>query len=158
MNRKSHHKKTKIAHKTGFARIAMIALGLLCLIFGIIGLVMPVLPTTPFLLAASYLFMRSSDRLYEWLMNHPWLGPYIYNYLRYRAIEKRTKYFALFMLWLTMTIAISIVKPIGLKVMLFAIAIGVTIHVGSLKTLTEEDMTRYEAEKKKIGRITRYSF
>ncbi|MBP5516037.1 MAG: YbaN family protein [Bacteroidales bacterium] len=62
-------------------RLVLISLGLLCVGLGILGVVVPGLPTTPFLLLASWLFYRSSTRLQEWLLQS-WLGGYIRSYHR----------------------------------------------------------------------------
>ena len=62
-------------------RIIYIVLGLICVGLGALGVVVPGLPTTPFLLLASWLFYRSSPRLQEWLL-HSWLGTYIRSYRR----------------------------------------------------------------------------
>ena len=48
---------------------------------GALGVVVPGLPTTPFLLLASWLFYRSSPRLQQWLLAS-WLGKYIRSYHR----------------------------------------------------------------------------
>ena len=58
-----------------------ILLGLLAVGLGALGVVVPGLPTTPFLLLASWLFYRSSPRLQQWLLAS-WLGKYIRNYQR----------------------------------------------------------------------------
>ena len=55
--------------------------GLICVTFGALGVVVPGLPTTPFLLLASWLFYRSSPKLQQWLLNS-WLGKYIRSYHR----------------------------------------------------------------------------
>ena len=63
-------------------RIVYIISGLLCVGLGALGVVVPGLPTTPFLLLASWLFYRSSPRLQEWLLQS-WLGTYIRSYHRH---------------------------------------------------------------------------
>lgn len=60
-------------------RIIYIVLGFICVGLGALGVVVPGLPTTPFLLLASWLFYRSSPRLQEWLLQS-WLGTYIRSY------------------------------------------------------------------------------
>ena len=58
-----------------------ITLGLLAVGLGALGVVVPGLPTTPFLLLASWLFYRSSPKLQQWLLAS-WLGKYIRGYQR----------------------------------------------------------------------------
>lgn len=63
-------------------RIIYITIGLICVGLGVLGVIMPGLPTTPFLLLASWLFYRSSPRLQQWLLGS-WLGKYIRSYHRH---------------------------------------------------------------------------
>lgn len=58
-----------------------IGLGLLAVGLGALGVVVPGLPTTPFVLLASWLLYRSSPRLQQWLLAS-WLGKYIRGYQR----------------------------------------------------------------------------
>ena len=64
-----------------------IALGTLSLALGILGIFLPLLPTTPFLLLTAALYFKSSPRLYNWLLNHKHLGPYIRNFRENKAIH-----------------------------------------------------------------------
>ncbi|MDR2607836.1 MAG: YbaN family protein [Treponema sp.] len=59
------------------SKILFMAGGFLFLALGIAGVILPILPTTPFLLGAAFCFMKSSGRLYRWLMNHKYFGPRI---------------------------------------------------------------------------------
>lgn len=67
-----------------------ITLGALCVALGALGVVVPGLPTTPLLLAASWLFYRSSPRLQEWLLASR-LGVYIRTYHEQGGMRPRTK-------------------------------------------------------------------
>src|SRR5262245_21872145 len=60
---------------TSLRRGMFAALGVLCVALGIIGVFLPGLPTTEFIIAASYLFARSSPAAEAWLERHRWLGP-----------------------------------------------------------------------------------
>lgn len=105
----------------------------------IVGIIVPLLPTTPFLLLAAACFIRSSDRLYRWLISHKWLGPYIKNYREYRAVSRRTKIMTLLLLWGTLGYAaIEVTNVLAIRVLLLLVGGGVTGHVLRLKTLTPE--------------------
>ena len=73
--------------------------GIFALSLGIIGIVVPLLPTTPFLLLAAACFVRSSEKLYAWLLHHKWFGEYIRHYREHRAITLRAKIVILVLLW-----------------------------------------------------------
>lgn len=70
------------------------AFGLLALGLGVIGIAVPLLPTVPFLLLAAFCFARSSERLHNWLLAHPVLGPPIEAWNRSGAIARRAKFVA----------------------------------------------------------------
>jgi uncharacterized membrane protein YbaN (DUF454 family) len=116
----------------------LILAGSISLVLGIIGIVIPVLPTTPFLLLAAFCYLRSSKRLYYWMLNNRVFGPYLYNYLTYRAIKRSVKVVTLTILWLTLTISIVLVSNVYLRIFLVAVGIGVSIHVLSLRTLHKD--------------------
>ncbi len=71
-------------------RIVYISLGVLCVVLGTAGTVVPGLPTTPFLLLASWLFYRSSPRLRNKLLAS-WLGKYIRDYERNKGLTWQKK-------------------------------------------------------------------
>ncbi|MBQ8220154.1 MAG: YbaN family protein [Bacteroidaceae bacterium] len=115
-------------------KLLYLLLGTLSLILGIIGIFLPVLPTTPLLLLTAFCYYRGSSRMYDWLMSHPKLGPYIRNFREHRMIPRRVKAYILTMLWLSLLFCAYILHPIWLKCLMIAIAIGVTIHILSYKS------------------------
>ena len=56
-------------------RVALLALGWICVALGVVGMAIPGLPTTVFLIIALWAFSRSSHRFHDWLYAHPHLGP-----------------------------------------------------------------------------------
>lgn len=113
-----------------------ILFGSFALTLGIIGIFVPLLPTTPFLLLSAALYFRGSPRLYQWLLEHKHLGSYIRNFRESHAIPLRAKVFSLLMLWGTIGYCITFLLPqIAVKLLLGAIALAVTCHILSFKTL-----------------------
>ena len=110
-------------------------LGFLCVGFAVLGMFLPVLPTTPWLLLAAWLFYKGNPKMRIWLLNNKYLGPYIDNYIKYRAIPLKSKIISISMLWITILFSVYIVNPILLKILLLCIASGVTIHLLTIKTL-----------------------
>ncbi len=117
-------------------RILFIILGSLTLGLGVAGIFLPVLPTTPFLLLTAALWCRASPRLYGWLLNNRYLGGYIRNWREHRAIPLRAKIVSVVVLWATILLsAFLAVSSWWLRGILFVVAIGVTIHILSIRTL-----------------------
>ena len=117
-------------------KIILTILGCISLGLGILGAFLPVLPTTPLLLLASALFLRSNDRLYNWLMNHPKLGPYITNFMVHKSIPLRIKIVAISALWLTLLYcAIFVAEHWAFRLFFILLASAITAHILSYKTL-----------------------
>jgi uncharacterized membrane protein YbaN (DUF454 family) len=113
--------------------------GVASVVVGIIGIFVPVLPTTPFLLLAAFCFIRSSDRLYGWLLNNRFLGEYVRNYIEKRGMPLRLKIATILLLWISIGLSITLgVHHIALRLLLACIAIGVTIHILLIKTTKRE--------------------
>ena len=114
----------------------LFAAGTVSLVLGAIGVVVPgVWPTVPFLLLAAACYCRSSERLYNWLMNNKWFGEYIRNYREGKGIPLKTKILALTFLWVTISIsALFFVQILIVQVVLLVVAIAVSIHILRLPT------------------------
>ena len=132
---------------TGFRRVVYITLGLFFVALGIVGVVLPLLPTTPFLLLASYFFARSSRKLNNWLLRSRIFGPMIRDWQRYRGVRLKVKIVALTMLPIVVfTSAYFGNLPWYLVVMLIALACIGAIVVIRLPLVRDEPKPRVEPE------------
>jgi uncharacterized protein len=116
-------------------RLMLVTAGTCSVVLAVIGVFVPVLPTTPFLLLAAALYARSSKRFYRWLLGQRYLGAYIRNYREGRGIPMRTKVVTLALLWITIgSSAILVVESLILRLLLAAVAVGVTVHIVRVST------------------------
>lgn len=128
-------------------KVLLITCGYASLSLGVIGIILPLLPTTPFLLLASFCFVKSSDSIHHWLIHHRFLGSYIHAYQRFGAVSKKAKAFALLFLWAGISYSVFFVIPLWwVRIPFLIIAIGVTIHILRLKTFTKEMAEKLEQE------------
>jgi uncharacterized membrane protein YbaN (DUF454 family) len=116
-----------------------VILGTLFLGIGIIGIIVPVLPTTPFLLLASFFYIRSSKRLYNWLLTNRILGAYIKNYIGGKGIPLKVKLYTIILLWGVIIITVvCALEELVIRIILVLVAIGVSIHISLIKGYTKE--------------------
>jgi uncharacterized membrane protein YbaN (DUF454 family) len=113
--------------------------GTVSLAIGAVGIVLPVLPTTPLLLLAFACYCRSSKRMTQWILTNKYFGDYIRRYMEGKGIPLKTKILALAFLWATITCSafFMVQKWLIIQLVLFAVAIGVTIHLVKLPTYKE---------------------
>jgi uncharacterized membrane protein YbaN (DUF454 family) len=114
--------------------VVLFALGTLCLVVAVVGIAVPLLPTTPFLILAAICFARSSPRVYRWLVTNRMFGGHLDDYLRGRGVSWNVRALTLAFLWAVITTtAVVFVDALWLRILLFAIAAGVTAHVVLLR-------------------------
>lgn len=105
---------TKRSRRIMPTRIIWFILGFLSTACGIIGVLLPLVPTTPFLLLATFAFARSSPRLHNWLITHPHLGPPITEWRAHGAINRRAKIMAVAVMVATLSLSAAMGVAIGL--------------------------------------------
>lgn len=126
-------KKTVIV-KNKFIRVLLIISGILSLVLGIIGIFLPVMPTTPFLILSASCFIRSSETLYNKLMNNRIFGEYLRNYYQNKTLPKRVKVIAISVLWISILTSSVLMWKLWLFLLLITIASFVTYHIAKLKS------------------------
>ena len=112
--------------------------GTVSLAIGTIGIVLPILPTTPLLLLALACYCRSSKRMTKWVLTNKYFGSYIRRYKEGKGIPIKTKIAAIATLWITISYSAFFIVNIWIvQLILFAIAIAVSIHILRLPTYRE---------------------
>lgn len=117
----------------------LIVFGWLFISLGVIGIFLPLLPTTIFFILAAWCFSKSSDKFYNWLINHPRFGKFVRDYYEKRGMPIRSKIIAITMMVATITFsAIFFTQSITVRILLFLIAAGVAIYIISLNSIEED--------------------
>jgi uncharacterized membrane protein YbaN (DUF454 family) len=124
----------------GFLRRGvLIAVGTLSVGLGMAGIFLPLLPTTVFFLAAAACFVRSSDRLYRWLLKNKLTGSYITHYREGNGIPARAKAVSIGLLWITLVASAFMVQIWWIWLILGMVAVGVPIFLVRLPSLEREE-------------------
>jgi uncharacterized membrane protein YbaN (DUF454 family) len=106
--------------------------GWLCVLLGAVGIFVPLLPTTPFLLLASYFFSRGSETVHHWLLDHRLFGELIGQWERHGVISLRAKSIAtgsIVLLLAYPVVSPSLAPPA--RVALVVIGLGVLVFIWS---------------------------
>lgn len=116
-------------------RYAYLSAGIILVLIGVVGIFLPLLPTTIFLILASACFVKSSPKANEWLRNHKILGVYIKNYQEKSGLTLKSKILSVTFLWISISASgLLLTDEFYIRMVLLAIAIGVSIHLISVKT------------------------
>ena len=118
-----------------FKRLLLLTIGLICLGLGIVGYVLPGLPGTIFLIIAAALFVRSSDRLYKFVVNNRLFGRQVEEYLRTGAMPLKAKIISLVSMWIFTFISVFLTPYTWLfKIPILILAIVGTVYILSRPT------------------------
>lgn len=114
------------------ARLVYLSIGWSAVGLALAGAVVPGLPTTVFVLIASYCFSKSSPRFQRWLWNHRWLGPILQRYARHGGLSRGAKRAALTAMWTSVAISAALLFQRHPVIALTTIGLGV---IGTLSIL-----------------------
>ena len=125
-------------NKNKSIRLLWVFLGSISVGMGVIGIFVPGWPTTIFLIIASYFYIRSSDKLYNWLLNNKILGIYLKNYYSGQGMPVKAKIFSISMMWGFGLLSIFLWIPSNLiiiKIIVFILLIIGSIFILRVKSL-----------------------
>ena len=117
-------------------RILFAVLGLICIGLAFLGVLLPGLPTTIFLIAASYLFSRSFPALADRLLLLPVFRPFLPYVQGDRPLPRRARVVALIVMWIMVTSSLTFMFLGGrLRVWAVALIVGAAL-IGSYSIAT----------------------
>ena len=122
----------------GIKRILWLLLGLTFVGVGMIGIVIPGLPTTIFMILAVGCFYRSSQRLYDWVINHKYFGEHVKNYIEGKGMPRKAKLNTFIFIWVFVIFAVLFGIPdnmVIIKIITIIAALTGTGFIISLRTI-----------------------
>ena len=104
-------------------KILYIGLAFIFLGLGVLGVMLPVLPTTPFLLLASYFFAKGSERFHKWFISTKLYKNHLEDFIRTRAMTLKKKLSILFPVSTMLIITSILIDNIYVRIGIFLIII-----------------------------------
>ncbi|MEG1254930.1 YbaN family protein [Clostridium sp.] len=105
-------------------KIMYVSLGLIAFALGALGVILPVLPTTPFLLLASFCFVRGSKRFDNWFRETKIYKNHLESFVNERAMTLKKKITILLLADFMLAFPLIIVDNLVVKGMIIVVIIS----------------------------------
>ncbi|MFR5265453.1 YbaN family protein [Clostridium sp.] len=129
-----------------FKKFIYIFIGLVAFALGALGVILPVLPTTPFLLLASFCFAKGSKRFEIWFTNTKIYKKHLESFVKEKAMTLKQKVCLLAFADTMIAFPLIILDNIYIKIFLIILVIFKFYYfIFKIKTI--------EVEKKKVRKI-----
>ncbi len=107
---------------------------------GIVGIVVPILPTTPFLLLASFFFAKGSKRFHDWFISTKIYKKYLESFVQLKAMTLKNKLSILLPVSCMLIITFIFVSNLHARIVLCILFVGKYLYFFTqIKTITEEE-------------------
>lgn len=127
------------AEARGFKRLLLLAAAGVAIVLGLLGVVLPGLPTTPFVLVASYCLLRSSPRLHARLLNSNLFGGLLRDWHVHRGLRPHVRYKATAVIVLVLCASIVLTGlPLAAKVAILGVGVVGVTYVWRLPSVVEQ--------------------
>ena len=114
--------------------------GLIALGCGIVGIILPILPTTPFLLLASFCFFRGSERVDNWFKGTKIYKKHLESFVKSRAMTLKQKWTILLFADFMMMFPLILLDSIHAKIFIIIVMIGKYYYfMFKIKTIKPEE-------------------
>ena len=111
-------------------KVLYVGCGTVCTLLALAGIVLPGLPATPFLLLASWLFIRSSPSLHARLESSRLFGPYLKRYRERGGVTAKGKtMIVILMLSVVAVSCIFFLESLALRLIVVSAGIAGTVCV-----------------------------
>jgi uncharacterized membrane protein YbaN (DUF454 family) len=112
----------------GLRRHLYVTFGWASVGMAVVGAITPGIPTVPFVVLASYFFIRSSPVAHEWLLRSRWFGQILRDWEERRGVRPAVKYTALGLIVVSLVVTLVIGFPVIVIALILALEmIGLTI-------------------------------
>lgn len=124
-------------------RILFIVLGFIFLGVGAVGIVVPILPTTPFLLLASFFFAKGSKRFHDWFLSTKLYKKYLESFVKSRAMTLKGKLTILIPVSCMLIITFILVNNIYARIVLVILFISKYVYFFTqIRTVSDEELNK----------------
>ncbi|ADK31580.1 YbaN family protein [Brachyspira pilosicoli] len=124
-------------------RILFIVLGFIFLGVGAVGIVVPILPTTPFLLLASFFFAKGSKRFHDWFLSTKLYKKYLESFVKSRAMTLKGKLTILIPVSCMLIITFILVDNIYARIVLVILFISKYVYFFTqIITVSDEELSK----------------
>lgn len=120
-----------------------IIIGFIALALGAIGVVLPVLPTTPFLLLASFCFVKGSDKFDRWFKGTKLYKKHLDGFVKNREMTLKQKIVILVFADTMMMIPVILIDSTIMRVsILLVIVVKLWYFIFRIKTVKKEELSK----------------
>jgi len=104
-----------------FKKLIFVIMGFIAFTCALIGVVLPILPTTPFLLLASFCFVRGSEKFDKWFKETKIYKKHLETFVKERAMTIKQKIAILLFADFMIAFPLIILKSVVMKIILILI-------------------------------------
>lgn len=121
-------------------KVVLIILGFISMGIGIVGIVTPILPTTLFLLLASFFFAKGSKRFHDWFISTKIYKKYLESFVKSKAMTLKNKFTILLPVSCMLIITFIFVNNLHARIVLVILFIGKYLYFFTqIKTIAKEE-------------------
>ncbi|MEI0516580.1 YbaN family protein [Brachyspira murdochii] len=135
-------------------RVLFIVLGFIFVGIGAVGIVVPILPTTPFLLLASFFFAKGSKKFHNWFTSTKLYKKHLESFVKSRAMTLKSKLSILLPVSAMLIITFIFVNNIYARITLVILFISKYLYFFTqIKTIKEDEINKSTNELDNLDNI-----